>query len=160
MVWQIRPLRRSDFPALLELSMGLFSQHNDADFPIKESELYATLNGFLANRQSYFRGLFEEGRLVAWMLSVPGHGHPHSSITGMSQLYFHSRLSGVAGAHALVDMHEDFFNHVERKQMHIAVTSSVLPNSEVFVRILSRAGWKSVGHGRLTRKTRWHPGHR
>jgi len=157
---QIRSLRRHDFKELIKLSTELFSQHNDADFPFTEAGLLQQLNGFLANRQCYFRGLFEEGRLVAWMLSVPGHGHPHSLVTGMSQLYFHSGLSGVAGAHALVDVHEDFFKYVERKQLHVAVTSSVLPNSDVFVRLLSRAGWKPVGHGRLTRVTRWHPGHR
>jgi len=156
----VRPLRRHNFKALTKLSMDLFSRHNEAGFPITDASISAMLNSFLANSQGYFRGLFDDEELVGWMYCMNGHSNHHSAVTGMSQVYYHSSLTGMKAVRGLLLIHEDFFKFAEKRGIEIAVTSSSLPNSDVFVRILQKGGWTPVGNGRLTRATKHHRGTR
>jgi len=135
--------------------MGLFEQHNDPLFPVDEAQLPAVFSRFM-NRDNYFKGMFEDGVMVGWMLCVPGHGYHHSAVKGMSQLYYHSSLTGIKAARALVAFHQDFFEFAEKRGYEIVVTSSYLPNATVFEKLLSRAGWSGGGEGRLSRPTKFH----
>lgn len=154
---ELRRLRRSDFGAVIALSVPLFGQYNDEAFPLNRASCLAMLNGFLSTPKSYFKGLFIDDKLSAWMYCSPGHHYHHSYINGMSQIYYHSDLTGFSAVRALTKMHEDYFNHAEKMKFQTVSTSSYLENYELFERILEQAGWRVTGPGRLVRLTHYHP---
>lgn len=150
----IRRARRSDLPALSRLSRSLFEKYNDPDFPVTEASCAEAFETFA--RMPYFRVMERGDAVVGWLAAGEGAGMFHSSTKALSQLYYHSELSGLSAARALVEFHENLFLFAESRGYEVVVTSSVLPSSETFSRLLERAGW-TRGERRLTRRTRWHP---
>lgn len=149
----IRGVRRTDFPALRRISQGLFERYNDPDFPVSDASCAQAFEAFANMR--YFRVMELEGEVVGWMVAHEGAGMHHSDVRALTQLYYHSELTGIRAARALVEFHEHLFQYAERLGYEVAVTSSILPSSEVFSRLLERAGWRR-GSRFLTRRTRHH----
>jgi hypothetical protein len=146
-----RQAKRSDFGWICDLSEDLYARYNDEFFPHDRVHFRAFLNQAIADRR-YFK-IGEHG----WMMAIEGHGNHHSPIRAVSQIYYHSNITGVKAVHELRDFHRDFREWVEKKGFHIAVTSSTLHNQSVFQRVLEKDGWTPVASGRLVWPTRHHP---
>jgi len=150
----IRSLRRSDTTAVLELSRPFLDKYGEPGFTFTDGGMREALGRYLGERSCYLRGYFQEDTLVAWLLATPGHSNHFSNVRGMSQLYYHSSLKGIAAAKVLIAMHEDYFKFAEYKGFEVAITSSVLENADVFERILKKSSWTPLSAGRLGRWTK------
>ncbi len=136
------------------MSSSLYFNEADEDFPADEQSCRAAFEFYL--RQPYFKVMEVDGEVVGWLMASNGAGNYHSTVKALSQLYYHTTLSGVKAVRALITFHEHLFAWAEQHKYEIVVTSSVIAASQdVFRRVLEKAGWSDCGR-HLTRRTRWH----
>jgi hypothetical protein len=152
---QIRNIRRSDFMAVVKIGMAAHAHHTHPDFPVTDASCLIMLNRFM-DYLGYFKVMLIEGEIVGWMGAYIGHPYHHSTITGYSQIYYQTNLTGIKAVKGLIEFHDHYFKHVEKHGYQIALSNSYLPNNAVFNRILEKHGW-SEWNGVLSRKTGLYP---
>lgn len=135
----IRSVRRSDFAAITRITRDHYEQYGDPLFPITDSSFNQMLHNFMC--LPYFKVMAIDNQIVGWFAASSTHGQLHSSVTALSQLYYHTILTGLKAVKALKAFHAHFFSHAERLGLQVAVTSSYLPNSNAFQKVLVKEGW-------------------
>jgi hypothetical protein len=149
---KIRNIRQGDFKEVIDLSREFYLHHGDEDFPLDYNTAYTGLHA-MRSSGGYLRVMEINNRVVGWFSAKRGTHQPHSNVKGCLQIYYHSSLRGVSAVKALIAFHDDFFNYVEKIGYEVAITSSSLPNREVFERVLLQHGWLRA-KDRLLRWTR------
>jgi hypothetical protein len=154
---KIRSPKLKDFESICAISIPFIEKYNEIGFLWNRDSLFKLFKLLLNSKQHYFRLMMIEDEIVGWFAAVPSHNSPHSYITGMSQIFYHSKLKGEIAREAIKVFHRDYFNEAEQRVFQIVTTSSILPNFETFSRILEEENWMPVGMGRLVKWTKNHP---
>ena len=105
-----------------------------------DDSFYTMLQRF--ERLPYFKVMVIDGVVVAWMAAIEGSDQHHSSTKALSQIYYHTSLTGVKAVKALWRFHDHLMSYARRNKYEIVITSSSLPNKEGFNRALELRGWR------------------
>lgn len=155
---KLRKVRRSDLDYIGALACEDLQANRLYGFAYDKSSISKLFDGLYRKKDSFFVIIEEDGVPIGWFVGIPEHGVKHSYITGMSQVYYQCRLTGMKAVACLRIVHQAFFNFAESRKYQIVVTSSILPSKEIFEKILMKDGWlPSSGH-LLVKLTRFHPG--
>ena len=113
---------------------------------------------FIPNRQLAIKGLmrhieeggyailiFDDKKLVSYGIASIAQPQMHSNDKALIQKYYHTTVTGREAVKALRLFHEDMVRWARDHGVPVCISNSILPNYEVFNRILSRDGWVNRG---------------
>jgi hypothetical protein len=139
----IRKIRNNqELRKCLEISHSNFDRYAPEGFKVDNIKCANNIMT-LSRRAKYFRVLEYKGEICAWILADITEPMPYSSTRALGQILYHSGLKGIIAIKALIAIHEDMYQFAKRHKIPVVTTSSVLPNRDLFERILLREGWKS-----------------
>ena len=126
---------------LVESSMDLY---DDPYFIVDKG--YAIKSFFTAWQHGSMLCVIElKGDIVAYGCANPATPSMHSKVKVLSQAYYHSILTGYLAVKALELFHDEMIRHASVNEIPLCVSSSILPNYKLFLRILKNKGWDIQG---------------
>lgn len=85
------------------------------------------------------------GEIVSWIVANEGPSSMHSRDVVLSQMYYHTFIAGIPAVRAMLVAHRAMITHAASKGIRWVASSSSLPNSDVFNRVLISDGWIKRG---------------
>jgi len=150
----IRKVRQTDIRKIIEVSEPYYTNYGHPLFPCDESSLRDIFNTLLRTSKFFYCAEFN-GTLVAWMAANEKSPHPYSPVTCLNQSFYHTTLQGRKAIELFKVMHDWLFEFAEHREYETVFSSSVLPNKQIFYRLLTSIGWSETPTGAV-RQTRHH----
>jgi hypothetical protein len=142
---EIKPIKTiADVRKAYKLSYDLY-KHIDDNF-VKFNEDHAWHNLFNAwKSQQCLIGVYKDNVLSGWLLALVSTPFLHSKEKVLSQVYYHTSLTGRDAVQAVYGVHRAMLAHAAHHRIPWVKSSSYLDSNNTFLRILEKDGWTIRG---------------